>query len=118
MDPVTGLAVGRIVVGTIAFLSPSLAARMFMLDPKANPQLSYMGRMFASREVALGALTLTSTGEARRRLVQVGMAVDGADALTALAAAARGKVSKKAGLIVTAAAIGAVAAGAQELQEA
>ena len=47
-------------------ISPSLTARLFLLDPKANPQLSYMGRMFGSREVALGAITLAASGEARR----------------------------------------------------
>src|SRR3954447_22840339 len=117
MDPITGLAYGRISVGALSFLFPSLTARLFLLDPKSNPQLAYMGRLFGSREIALGAITLASTGEARRRLVQLGVAVDGADAYTGLATAATGKVSKKTGILLSVVAAAAVATGVMELQE-
>src|SRR3954447_7561182 len=117
MDPITGLAYGRISVGALSFLFPSLTARLFLLDPKSNPQLAYMGRMFGSREIALGAITLASTGEARRRLVQPGGGVHGADAHTRLATAAAGQVPKKPGLLLTAVAAAAVATGVMELQE-
>jgi hypothetical protein len=117
MDPVTGLAIGRIAVGTVALLSPGLAAKMFLLDGAANRSLPYMTRMFGSREIALGGLTLTSSGEARRRLVQVGVAVDGADAFTGIAAAASGAVSKKAGIVLALVAAGAVANGVAALQD-
>ena len=30
MDPITGLAIGRITLGAVSFLSPGLAARMFL----------------------------------------------------------------------------------------
>ncbi len=117
MDPITGLAYGRIAVGTISFLSPSLAARLFLLDSRANPQLPYMSRLFGSREMALGAITLASSGQARRRLVQLGVAVDGADAWTGLITAATGSVPKKAGVVLTLVAAAAVATGVMELQE-
>ncbi|WP_051276244.1 hypothetical protein [Marmoricola sp. URHB0036] len=117
MDPITGLAYGRISVGALSFLFPSLTARLFLLDPRSNPQLGYMGRMFGSREIALGAITLASSGEARRRLVQLGIAVDGADAFTGLATAATGSVPKKAGLLLTVVAAAAVATGVLELQD-
>jgi hypothetical protein len=117
MDNITGLAYGRIVIGALSLLSPSLTARLFLLDPKSNPQLSYMGRMFGSRELALGAITLASSGESRRRLVQLGVAVDGADAYTGIATAVSGSVPKKTGLLLTVVAAGAVATGLMELQE-
>ena len=82
MDPITGLAYGRIAVGTLSLLSPKLAARLFLLDPQTNPQVPYVTRLFGSREIALGAITLASSGAARERLVQVGIAVDGADLVT------------------------------------
>ena len=116
MDPITGLAVGRITVGTVSFLSPGLAARMFLLNPKANPQLAYMTRLFGLARDRLGALTLASTGAARRQLVQVGVAIDGADAVNGLVSAASGKVSKPAGLLLTVVAAAAVATGVKELQ--
>jgi hypothetical protein len=118
MEPITGLAYGRIAIGALSLLSPSLTARLFLLNPKTNPQLTYMGRMFGSREIALGAITLASSGEARRRLVQLGVAVDGTDAYTGIVSAASGAVSKKAGLLLTAAAAGAVATGILELRDA
>jgi hypothetical protein len=117
MDPITGLAYGRISIGALSLLSPSLTAKLFLLDPKSNPQLSYMGRMFGSREIALGVITLASSGEARRRLVQLGVAVDGADAYTGIVTAANGSVSKKAGILLALVAAGAVATGVTELQE-
>ena len=117
MEPITGLAYGRIAIGAMSLLSPSLTARLFLLNPKTNPQLSYMGRMFGSREIALGAITLASSGEARRRLVQLGIAVDGADAYTGIVTAASGAVPKKTGILLSVVAAAAVATGVLELQE-
>jgi hypothetical protein len=117
MDPITGLAYGRITIGALTFLSPSLAARLFLLDPRSNPQLSYMGRLFASREMVLGALTLASSGETRRRLVQLGVAVDGADSLTGVLSAASGSVPKKTGLLLALAGAAGVATGVLALQD-
>ena len=54
MNPVTGLALGRIAIGATALASPDLAGKLFRLDVAANPQLPYMSRMFGSREIALG----------------------------------------------------------------
>jgi hypothetical protein len=118
MDPITGLAFGRIAVGAVSLVSPSLAARLFLLDPVANPQLAPVTRMFGSREVALGAITLASSGAARRSLIQIGIAVDAADAATGIAAAASGATRKRAGLVLAAVAAGAVASGAVALQDA
>ena len=111
MDPITGLAYGRIAVGTIALLAPRRAAQMFLLDPRANPQVPYVTRLFGSREVALGAITLASSGAARERLIQVGIAVDGADVVTGVAAASTGAVPRKAGIMMALVAAGAVANG-------
>ena len=115
MDPITGLAYGRIAVGTLSLLSPKLAARLFLLDPGTNPQVPYVTRLFGSREVALGAITLASSGAARERLVQVGIAVDGADMVTGVAAASTGAVPKKAGILMAVLASGAVASGVLSL---
>lgn len=117
MDPISGLSIGRIVLGSVALVSPPLAARMLMLDAAANPQLPLMTRMFGSREVALGALTLASSGEARERLVQTGAAVDTADVLAGLAAAAKGSVPKLTAFAFTAVAAGAAATGVRALIE-
>ena len=117
MDPVTGLAYARVTLGTLSLLSPRLAAKIFRLDARNNPHLPYMTRLFASREVALGTITLMTTGELRRKVVQVGIGVDSADALAGVAAAASGSVSKTTGFLLAAPALGAVAAGVSGLQD-
>jgi hypothetical protein len=117
MDSITGLAYGRVTIGALSLLSPSLTARLFLLDPRTNPQLSYMGRLFGSREIALGAITLASSGAARRKLVQLGVAVDGTDTFTGVVSAANGSVPKKAGLLLAAVGAAAVVTGVLALEE-
>jgi hypothetical protein len=112
MNPVNGLALGRIAIGLTALASPDLAAKLFRLDIAGNPQLPYMSRMFGSREIALGAITLVAKGKARRRLVALGMAVDGADAFAGYDAMRTGSVPQSTGVFLTAPALGAVVAGA------
>lgn len=112
MNPVTGLALGRIAIGVGALVSPDLASKLFRLDSASNKQLPYMTRMFASREIALGAVTLASTGAARRKLVALGIAVDGADAFAGYDAMRTGSVNNSVGIGLTAPAVGAMIAGA------
>ncbi len=112
MNPVTGLALGRIAIGVGALTSPSLATKLFRLDGPNNPQLPYMTRMFGSREIALGAVTLVSKGAARRKLVALGIAVDGADAFAGFDAMKTGAVNQSTGIGLVAPAVFAVVAGA------
>lgn len=111
MNPVTGLALGRIAIGAVSFGNPGLAASLFQLDIAANPQLPYLARLFGSREVALGALTLLARGRTRRTLVLAGIAVDLADAATGYLGIREGHVSKATGAALTGPAAGAVLAG-------
>ena len=111
MNPVTGLALGRIAIGTAALASPDLAMKLFRLDLGRNPQLPYLSRMFGSREIALGAITLLAKGGARRKLVALGIAVDGADAFAGYDAMRTGSVNQSVGIGLTAPAVAAVVAG-------
>jgi hypothetical protein len=111
-DTARSLAIGRIALGAVALLFPALAARLFLLSAKNNPQLPYMTRLFAAREIAVGALSLTAPEGSRTTMVSLGMAIDGSDAVAGIAAAKSGAVSKPVGLLLTGAALGAVAAGA------
>lgn len=112
MDQVTGLSVGRIVIGAGALFAPELTMKVFGLDGENNRQLPYMGRMFGSREIAVGVATLLSRGEARRNWIAAGIAIDLADAAAAILATQSGAVSKGRGALLTAPAIAAVNAGA------
>ena len=115
MNPVTGLALGRIAIGVGALASPDLASKLFRLDGANNPQLPYMTRMFGSREIALGTATLLAKGSARRTLVALGIFVDGADAFAGYDAMRTGAVTNSVGVGLTAPAVGAVIAGAVAL---
>jgi hypothetical protein len=111
MDPVTGLSLGRIAAGSVALARPAVIGKVFGLDAEANPQALYVARLFASREVALGALTLLARGKARRTLVAAGIAVDVADAFTAVAGMQDKTVSARSAASLLGPALGAVAAG-------
>lgn len=111
MDPVTGLSLGRIVIGIAALISPTLTAKLFGLDSESNPHLPPMTRMFGAREVALGGVTLVSSGSTRRNLTVVGIAVDGADAVTGAIEIASNRVPKLSSGMLAGVAAGAVGAG-------
>ncbi|TYL55848.1 DUF4267 domain-containing protein [Nocardioides sp. BGMRC 2183] len=111
MDPVTGLSIGRIVIGAAALISPQRAAKASGLSPDDNPQMDYFTRMFGAREIALGAVTLVSSGPLRRNLTLVGIAVDGADAVSGVLGLTGGRVPKPASGILVGAALGAIGSG-------
>lgn len=111
MNPVTGLALGRLAIGSVALVSPATATRLFRLDGGGNPQLPYLTRLFGSREIVLGAATLATRGATRRNLVLAGVAVDAADAAAGVLAGREGSVSKATSGFLTAPAVGAVLAG-------
>lgn len=111
MNPVTGLALGRIAIGVGALAAPDLASKLFRLDGANNQQLPYMTRMFGSREIALGAVTLASSGAARRKLVAVGIAVDSADAFAGYDAMRTGSVNNQTGVGLVVPAVAAIIAG-------
>ena len=115
MDPLIGLSLGRIAVGATAIADPARAATLFQLDPKNNGQLPLMTRMFGSREIALGVITLAARGRARRRIALTGVAVDGADALASIKAMQDGSISTRAGVVFTAPAVLAALTGLRVL---
>jgi hypothetical protein len=116
MNPALGLAAARIVIGGAALAAPDLGAKLFRLDPEANPQLPYMTRLFGSREIVLGAATLLARGSTRRNLVLAGIAVDAADAAAAYLAGQGRAVDRQTTVALTLPALGAVVAGAGGLR--
>ena len=111
MNPVTGLSLGRIAIGAVSLYDPAMAAKQLMLDPASNPQVSYVTRLFGTREIAIGLATLLASGGTRRNLVLLGVLVDAADAATGYLATKDGSAPVKAGQRMTAVASGAVVAG-------
>jgi len=111
MNPLIGLSLGRITVGSIALARPDLAAKMLQLDAVGNPQVPYVARLFGSREVALGLVTLAARGKARRGVIGLGVLVDAADAATGYLAIQDGSLSRKSAMALIGPAVGAVGAG-------
>jgi hypothetical protein len=111
MNPVIGLSLGRVAVGSLALANPDMAAKTFQLDPASNPQVPYVVRLFGAREVALGLVTLFARGRGRRGVIGLGVAVDAADAATGFLAMRDGTVSRKTAYALMVPAVGAIGSG-------
>ena len=111
MNPALGLAAARLVIGGTALVTPDLGSKLFRRDAVGNPQLPYMTRLFASREIVLGAATLLTSGTTRRNLVLAGIGVDCADAAAAWLAGESRSVDRTTAAMLTAPAVAAVVAG-------
>jgi hypothetical protein len=106
MDNLTGLSLGRIALGAVAYAAPSLGLKALTFE--GGPQATYLVRVFGARDLALGVLTLVAPPSQRLALVKAGIAVDAADAAAGLAALRSGGVGKPMGVLLTA--VGAAAA--------
>ncbi|MCB9373487.1 MAG: hypothetical protein H6518_12035 [Microthrixaceae bacterium] len=89
----------RSLIGVLGWLFPNLSGRLFGIDPAQNPAAPYLGRLFAARELALVAPLLVEDEDVQRRSLQVGMAVDAADAAASVAAGVTGTLPKRAALL-------------------
>ena len=111
MNPITGLSVARVAIGTLTLVAPGAAARLMRLDGEGQPQLSYLSRMFGSREIALGAVTLAAPREVRRTVLLAGVAIDACDAAAGLLAGRSRAVPKSTAALLTAPAVAAAVTG-------
>jgi hypothetical protein len=116
VSPVAALTSLRLGIGTGAWVAPRLAGRVFGLDPAANPQLPYVGRLFGARDVALAVGAQVAEGETRRLWLQLGVACDLADAVAGLIAGRNGSLSPLATVLVTVPAVAAAGLGAKALR--
>jgi hypothetical protein len=105
----------RTAIGVGAWVAPETSGRLFGLDPDANPQSTYVGRLFASRDAALAAGYVATDGDARRFWWQAGVACDLLDAVAGVLAVRRGDVTPGTGVLLTGTALLAAALGAAAL---
>lgn len=111
------LAGGRLAIGVTMWVAPRIAGRLFGLDPAHNPQLPYVGRLFAVRDVALGVGVLRSEGRARRDWLALGLACDAADLAAAVLAYRAGEIGPLTAALLVGTPISAIGAGAAALRE-
>lgn len=112
---IAALAVGRIAAGVLAWLSPSLTARVFGMEADGG-QSHYAWRLFGVRDIAIGVGTLLSSGAQQRAFVTAGLACDVGDGAAGAIAMSRGDFTRStAGAPVTVPVL-AVALGAWALR--
>ena len=80
----------RLLVGAVSIAAPGRAFEGAGLDPRRNPQLPFMTRMFGIRDLVLGAGALGTSGGERRRWLQAALAADVIDAAAAIAGHRKG----------------------------
>jgi hypothetical protein len=106
------LAGGRLAIGAAIWAAPEPSMRALGFDPD-DPQGLALGRLAATRDLAMGGLSLAALGDRRaaRRLALVNAAVDAGDALAFGLALARreGGTTHGAAIGVPAGLLGAVA---------
>lgn len=109
--PGTLLSGLRLAVGVSGYVAPNLAGKAFGLDPAANPQAAFLGRLFAVRDIALVGAVQGTQGEARQLGWQLGIACDAADFVAAVLGARNGTLSKTTGILAGSTALAAVGLG-------
>ena len=88
------VAAGRVALGVVMVARPDLLPRLLGVDSGTAGRMSWLGRMFGAREVALGA-GLLAVGPEREREWLLGAALcDAVDAVAFAEAARRGVVRR------------------------
>lgn len=101
----------RLTIGTAAWLTPRLAAKLFGVDPDDNPAAPFVARLFGARDIAMGAVMLEGDEDEVARWIDYGIAIDAADAVAAIAGGVRGYLPKRTAIMAGLAATSAVALG-------
>jgi hypothetical protein len=101
----------RVALGAAVWVAPNVMGKLFGLDPKNNPQMSFMARLFGSRDIALGVGTTQTSGPSRRLWWQIGIVCDLVDAMAAYLGGRNGSMSKAAATLAGVTALSAAGLG-------
>lgn len=104
------IALLRMAVGS-TWLVPGLGARVLGVDPDLEPSARLLLRLFAIRDLVLGALALRAEGADADRHVDVGLVVDAADLAALLLAVTRRQIRARTFVLGAGTAAAAVGAG-------
>jgi Animal haem peroxidase len=96
------LAAIRLVNGTLALFLPRLLARRLGVDPRANPAMLYVLRMFGIRTVLLGLDLFRPAGERRDEALRRAVVIHALDTVAAALAAVSGRLPPRTGILITA----------------
>jgi hypothetical protein len=94
------LACIRLLMGLMALLVPGFMAHQIGVDPKTNPGVLYVLRMFGIRTVMVGAELLMQTGDRRAEALRRAVVIHTSDTLAAFVASRSANFPKQGRLIV------------------
>ena len=101
----------RVVVGATTWAAPNFGGKLFGLEPEANPQAPFLGRLFGIRDLALGVGALRAKKKAQDNWIELGILCDAADAAAAFMGGGKGYLSPSTTAMLAAPAIAATALG-------
>jgi hypothetical protein len=101
----------RLAVGVTSWAAPNFGGKLFGLEPEANPQAPYLGRLFGIRDVALALGPLRARKKAQDNWIELGIMCDAADTAAAFLGGGKGYLSPTTTALVAAPAIAATALG-------
>ena len=117
MNPAELLAYLRIGVGVGGWVAPTASVKPYGIDPADNPQMPYMTRLFAVRDLTLAVGVLRSKKKARRQWLELGVMCDALDAAASLAGGTKGYLSPRTTAMLTGAALTGTALGVAALRD-
>jgi hypothetical protein len=105
----------RFIVGGFSWFFPKAMAEIMLIDPEANPALSYGLRLFGVRDVLMGILLQDFKGDALDRQLQIGVAIDLIDVTASGLAGLTGQIPKRAAILCCCAGLVGASLGAASL---
>lgn len=91
------VAAGRVALGIGMLARPELLPKLLGVDSGTAARMSWLGRMFGAREIALGAGLLTARAESEREWLLGSAFSDAVDAVAFAEATRRGVVRRALG---------------------
>lgn len=91
------LGVTRALIGITAWVAPDLTMRLFGIDPKRSDR--FVGRLFASRELALAGALLAAPASGAAPVAALGAAIDTVDSIAGFDELRRGNMSTQATIL-------------------
>lgn len=110
-NPLQLLSGIRLAVGIGALVAPNTTGKLFGMDTEANPQASYMARLFGVRDIVLAVGTNATTGPSRATWLKLGVLTDATDVVSAALGGRDGSLPKTTAIMGGLTAAGATALG-------
>lgn len=109
------MIVVRFTLGILSWFLPTIAARIMLIDPKANPALSYPLQLFGARDVVLGILILDPQNDKLNHYLQIGLIIDLCDVAASGIAGLKGQIPKRSAILCFCAGLVGASVGAAAL---